>query len=87
MRNPRLKQRSKTNIYRLFDGTSRLGEVLAVVFRYIGDDWQICQRLVRLEFLAKSLTGEEVAQELINILSVQCEIESKYLLWGYVGWG
>ena len=38
----------------IFDGTSRLGEVLAVVFRYIGDDWQICQRLVRLEFLAKA---------------------------------
>ena len=51
----------------IFDGTSRLGEVLAVVFRYIGDGWQICQRLVRLEFLAKSLTGEEVARELINI--------------------
>ena len=46
----------------IFDGTSRLGEVLALVFRYIGDDWQICQRLVRIEFLAKSLTGEEVAE-------------------------
>ena len=40
-----------------------------MVFRYIGDDWQIRQRLVRLEFLAKSLTGEEVARELINITS------------------
>ena len=35
---------------------------------------------MRLEFLAKSLTGEEIAQELINILSVQYGIESKYLL-------
>ena len=64
----------------IFDGTSRLGEVLAVVFRYIGDNWQICQCLVRLEFLGKSLTGEEVARELISILSVQYGIESKYLL-------
>ncbi len=63
----------------VFDGTSRLGEVLAVVFRYI-DGWQIHQRLVRLEFLAKSLTGEEVARELIHILSVHYGIESKYLL-------
>ena len=35
---------------------------------------------MRLEFLAKSLTGEEVAREMINILSVQYGIESKYLL-------
>ena len=35
---------------------------------------------MRLEFLAKSLIGEEVARELINMLSVQYEIESKYLL-------
>ena len=40
-----------------------------MVFRYIGDDWQIRQCLVRLALLAKSLTGEEVARELINITS------------------
>lgn len=36
----------------VFDGTSRLGEVLAVVVRYI-DGWEIQQRLVRLEFLTE----------------------------------
>ena len=35
---------------------------------------------MKLEFLAKNRTGEEVARELINILSVQYGIESKYLL-------
>ncbi len=43
--------------------------MLAVVLRFV-DGWEIVQRLVRLEFLVKSLSGEEVAQELIDILSV-----------------
>ena len=63
----------------IFDGTSRLGEVLAVVLRYV-DGWKIVQRLVRLEFLAKSLSGEEVARELIDILSVSFSIHSHQLL-------
>ena len=63
----------------VFDGTSRLGEVLAVVIRYI-DGWEIQQRLVRLEFLTKSMTGEEVARELINVLSVTFGVQSNLLL-------
>ena len=63
----------------MFDGTSRLGEVLAVVVRYI-DGWEIQQRLVRLEFLTKSMSGEEVARELINVLSVTFGVQSNLLL-------
>ena len=62
----------------MFDGTSRLGEVLAVVVRYI-DGWEIQQCLVRLEFLTKSISGEEVAQELINTLSVTLGVQSNLL--------
>ena len=63
----------------IFDGTSRLGEVLAVVVRFISD-WTIQQRLVRLEFLTKSMSGEEVARELISVLSVRLSVESHRLL-------
>ena len=44
------------------------------------EDFKIKQRLVRLEILTKSMTGEEVARELINILSVSFGIKSHYLL-------
>ena len=54
----------------IFDGTTRLGEALAIVIRYIGDDWSIQQRLVRVQMLSKSMTGEEIARELISVLSV-----------------
>ena len=38
------------------------------------------QRLIRLEFLQKSVNGEELARELISILSVTLGIESSRLL-------
>jgi len=63
----------------IFDGTSRLGEVLAVVLCFISE-WTIQQRLVRLQFLVKSMNGEEIARELINILSVTLGIQSHLVL-------
>ena len=63
----------------VFDGTSRLGEVLAVVVRFISD-WSTEQRLVRLEFLQKSLNGEELARQLLGTLSVSLGIESDKLI-------
>ena len=63
----------------IFDGTTRLGEVLVVILRYI-KDWKINQRLVRLKFLQKSMTGEEIAREIIQILSVRMGVFS-HLIW------
>ena len=53
----------------VFDGTTHTCEALAVVLRFISDSFTIEQRLVRIQLLAKSLNGEEVARELINVLS------------------
>ena len=64
----------------IFDGTSRLGEALAVVLRFISVDWTIDQRLIRVQLLAKSLSGEEIAREIISILSTSYGIESNRLL-------
>ena len=63
----------------IFDGTTRLGEVLVIVFRFIVD-WKLKQRLVRLEFLQKSMTGEEIAREIISVLSVKMGVPSHLLL-------
>ena len=64
----------------IFDGTSRLGEVLAIVLRYIDDNWIVQQRLIRMEMLSKSMTGEEIARELVSVLSVTYGVDSKFLL-------
>ena len=56
----------------VFDGTSRLGEALAIIIRFIDQDW--CVQL------SKSLSGEEVARELISVLSVTYGVRSSNLL-------
>ena len=68
----------------MFDGTSRLGEALAIVVRYCSDCWEIGwiikQKLVRLSMLAKSLSGEEVAREILSVLSTELGISGSSLL-------
>ena len=63
----------------VFDGTTRMGEALAVVVRYCSG-WTIKQKLVRLSMLAKSLCGEEVAREVLTVLSTELGIPSSHLL-------
>ena len=63
----------------IFDGTTRLGEVLAVVVRFISE-WNVHQCLVRLKFPMKSMCGDELARELISVLSVTLGVESHSLL-------
>ena len=64
----------------VFDGTTCLGEALAIVLRYVDDGWKINQTLVHLQIVVKSLSGEELARELISMLSVQHSIGTQQLL-------
>ena len=65
----------------IFDGTTRRGEALAVVLRFVDNkQWVILQHLVCLQLLVKSLSGEEIARELFGILSVNYSIDSSRLL-------
>ena len=64
----------------IFDGTTRLGEAMAIVIRFVDDSFVIQQRLIRLQLLVKSMTGEEIARELINTLSAQYSIGSDLLV-------
>lgn len=63
----------------IFEGTTRLGEILAIIVRFV-DDWKVVQRVVRLEFIQKSVTGKELARELSSTLSVTLHIESNNLI-------
>jgi hypothetical protein len=65
----------------IFDGTSRLGEALVVVLRFMDlDSWSPQQRLVRMQLLAKSMCGDEIARELISIPSTELGIPGAKLL-------
>jgi len=71
---------SGSKIAVIFDGTTRLGEALAIVVRFISNEWQIQQQLVRLQLLAKSLKGEELARELISAFARQYNVQNDNLL-------
>jgi hypothetical protein len=65
----------------IFDGTSRLGEALVVVLRFMDlESWSPQRRLVRLQLLARSMCGDEIARELISILSTELGIRGGILL-------
>ena len=64
----------------IFDGTCRLGEALVIILRFVTRDWSIEQRLIRVQLLAKSLSGEEIARELITVLQVQYGVSAGTLL-------
>ena len=66
----------------IFDGTIRMGEAMAILVRFVSDDWRIEQQLICVQLLAKSLCGEEIARELISVLQVtQLESISKCSYW------
>ena len=64
----------------IFDGSTRLGEALAIVVRFVDDEWNVQQRLIRLQVLAKSLKANELAQCLIQSLAVEYSIHLGVLL-------
>ena len=63
----------------IFDGSTRLGEALAIV-RFVDNQWNVHQRLIKLEVLAKSLNAEQLAQRLIQCLAVEYAIQPNQLL-------
>lgn len=52
----------------IFDGTTRVGEVLAVVVRYCTKDFSIEQRCIALTTAAKHMSGSELGGMLIRLL-------------------
>ena len=64
----------------VFDGTTRLGEAMAIVIRFVDGSFTIRQRLIRLQLLAKSMSGEEIAREIVNSLSVMYSISSNLVV-------
>ena len=75
-----LEEISGKSVSVIFDGTSRLGEALAIIIRFVDSSWSIQQRLIRFHLLAKSLSGEEIARELIATLLVQYSVLPDFLV-------
>ena len=68
-----------TFVSAIFDGTTLSGEALAIVLRFV-QEGKIEQRLVRLLLLAKSVSGDELAREVLSVLSTELGVTSSKLL-------
>ena len=55
---------------------------MAVVLHFVSDEWTLEQCLLQLITLAKRMAGEEIARELISMLSTCYRIGSNQLLAG-----
>ena len=76
----RIKQEILNQPSIIFDGTTHVCEAFVVVLRYLTDDWELKQCVGWLKLLAKTMTGEEIAQQIIAILSTEFGISSNLIV-------
>ena len=63
----------------IFDGNTRQGEAIAVIVRFVDNNWNI-QRLARIDVCSKSVKANELAQVLNQYLSVDYGVRANSLL-------
>ena len=68
------------NLSIIFDGSTRQGEAIVIVVRFVNNDWCIVQRLIRIDVCAKSVKGDELAQVLKECLSVDYGVRADSLI-------
>ena len=64
----------------IFDNTTHVCEAMVIMLRYVTNDWEIKQKFCRLMLLAKTMTGEEIACQIIMVLSTELGISSPKLV-------
>ena len=70
----------KPHISVIFDGSTYQCEALVVIVQYIADDFKIRQRLVSVRVLAKRVTFQQLAREVITVLSAQLQYPSNKVI-------
>ena len=55
-------------------------KAMVTLVRFMGDEWCIQQRVCRLMLLEKSLTGEEVARQIVSTISTELRIPSSSVI-------
>ena len=63
------------------DGSTHQGEALAVLVRFVNEELEIVQLLVRLHVLAKSLSANELARDIITILCAGLQIPASTIIY------
>ena len=63
----------------IFDGTTRDGEVLVLLLRFV-DEWELKVRLVRFQLVKRSVCGDDLARIMIEVLHCKLGVLQGQLL-------
>ena len=64
----------------IFDSSTRQEEAMAIIVRFVDNNWNIIQRLVRIDVCSKSAKANKLAQVLYQCLSVDYGVRANSLL-------
>ena len=65
-----------------FDGTTRIGEVVNVVARYVTDDFILIQRLVAVKTAKKAMKGDELSRFMNQIVQRGLQLDASLVVGG-----
>ena len=74
------KKKKNSPVSVIFDGSAHQGEALAVPVCFVNEEFEIVQRLVSLHVLAKSLSANELARDIITILCTGLQIPASTII-------
>ena len=78
--NPPPERSGAREVAVIFDGTTLLGEAIAIILRYVDESWEIQQRLMRLDIVEKSVTAPQLAQVLHQCLFTRFQFRGEEVL-------
>ena len=64
----------------IFNRTTHVCEAMVILLHYVSSNWVIKQKVCRLMLLEKSMSGEEVARQIIAVLFTELGIPSNLLV-------
>ena len=64
----------------IFDGSTRRGEAIAIIVRFVENNWNTILRLVRIDVCSKSVNANELAQVVNQRLFVGYGVRANSLL-------
>ena len=64
----------------IFDGSTRQGEAIAIIVRFVDNGWNIIQRLLRIDVHSESVNANKLAEVLNQGLSVDYGVRANSLL-------
>ena len=74
------KRETTRDVSVIFDGSTRQGEAIAIIVRFVDDDWVMTQCLMRIDICSKSVNSEELARVLNEALCMEYGIRASPLL-------